>query len=243
MPFTFSHPAVVLPLTKLKGFSATALIIGSMAPDFEYFIRMRLYGTFSHSFPGIFLFDFPLVLLLAFVYHNWMRDGLLNNLPLVFRKRLIGYQNFNWNAYFKNNIVGITLSALIGIVSHIVWDGFTHPSGFVVEAISALRSSIGFAGFRVQIFKFLQHASTLVGFAVVVYWVIKLHPAKAVAKKNITAYWLWAGSICLGITAIRFFVGLNLAEYKHLIATVIPAAMLGVLCASILTSKNKQVIN
>ena len=44
MPFTFSHPAIVLPLVRKSGhwFSATGLIIGSLTPDFEYFMRMRI---------------------------------------------------------------------------------------------------------------------------------------------------------------------------------------------------------
>ncbi len=39
MPFTFAHPAAVLPFMKKqsKYISVTALILGSMAPDFEYF--------------------------------------------------------------------------------------------------------------------------------------------------------------------------------------------------------------
>jgi hypothetical protein len=42
MPFTFAHPAIVLPLKHLpkRWYSLTGLIIGSMTPDFEYFIRM-----------------------------------------------------------------------------------------------------------------------------------------------------------------------------------------------------------
>jgi len=36
MPFTFSHPAIVLPLTKARlKLSATGLIVGSTIPDFE----------------------------------------------------------------------------------------------------------------------------------------------------------------------------------------------------------------
>ncbi|WP_262496247.1 DUF4184 family protein [Flavobacterium piscis] len=39
MPFTFSHPAIILPLKYLpkNWISLTGLIIGSLTPDFEYF--------------------------------------------------------------------------------------------------------------------------------------------------------------------------------------------------------------
>lgn len=41
MPFTFSHPAIILPLSYLpkKWFSLTGLIIGSLIPDFEYLLE------------------------------------------------------------------------------------------------------------------------------------------------------------------------------------------------------------
>ena len=38
MPFTFSHPAIILPLAKInaKYISLTALVAGSMAPDSDF---------------------------------------------------------------------------------------------------------------------------------------------------------------------------------------------------------------
>jgi hypothetical protein len=54
MPFTFSHPAIILPLKyfKKKWFSLTGLVIGSMTPDFEYFVRMRIQSNYSHTIEG-----------------------------------------------------------------------------------------------------------------------------------------------------------------------------------------------
>ena len=83
MPFTFSHPAIILPLTYLprRWFSLTGLIIGSLTPDFEYFIRMTPYSLYSHTLSGLFWFDIPLGLLLCFIFHNLVRDSLCSNLP------------------------------------------------------------------------------------------------------------------------------------------------------------------
>jgi hypothetical protein len=39
MPFTLAHPAIVVPLA-LQRLILSALIIGSMTPDLEYFIRL-----------------------------------------------------------------------------------------------------------------------------------------------------------------------------------------------------------
>lgn len=66
MPFTTAYIAVILPLKKYctHVLSISSLAIGSMAPDFEYFIRMTLYGHYGHTLIGIFIFDIPLGLIL-----------------------------------------------------------------------------------------------------------------------------------------------------------------------------------
>jgi hypothetical protein len=55
MPFTFSHPAIILPLAYLpkKWYSMTGLVIGSLVPDFEYFLRMSMAGYHSHTIAGL----------------------------------------------------------------------------------------------------------------------------------------------------------------------------------------------
>ena len=105
MPFTFSHPAIVLPLKFLpkRWFSLTALVIGSLTPDFEYFIRMKVQSDFSHTFLGIFWFYLPLGILLAFIFHNTVRNSLFDNIPMSLKSRLNRFNEFNWNRYFMSN--------------------------------------------------------------------------------------------------------------------------------------------
>src|SRR5215467_2275849 len=104
MPFTFSHPAIVLPLTKTRlKLSATALIIGSMIPDFEYFIRMRDRSKYSHTLTGIVWFDIPLAVLVCFLFHHVVRNPLFENLPASLRDRFSVYKDFNWSKYFFTN--------------------------------------------------------------------------------------------------------------------------------------------
>ena len=81
MPFTFSHPAIILPLNYLskKWFSITGLVIGSLSPDFEYFIRMKIESNYSHTFWGIFYFDLPLGIMLTFIFHNIVKNELFEN--------------------------------------------------------------------------------------------------------------------------------------------------------------------
>lgn len=82
MPFTFSHPAIILPLKKLpkKYISMTGLIVGSITPDFEYFLRMK--SKYSHTISGILWYDLPMGIFLAFIFHNLIKEALINNMPL-----------------------------------------------------------------------------------------------------------------------------------------------------------------
>lgn len=86
MPFTFSHPAILLPFLKNKKLSATALIVGSTSPDLEYFFRMRMQSEISHTFSGIFLIDFPLGFIVMFVFHEIIKKPLIENAPLFSKK-------------------------------------------------------------------------------------------------------------------------------------------------------------
>ena len=105
MPFTFSHPAIILPFRYLpvKWFSFTGLVIGSLTPDFEYFIRMKVQSIYSHTLLGIFWFDLPLAILLAFLFHSLVRDTLFFNLP----------KTFNPEFWFLLSLTGIFISGKI----------------------------------------------------------------------------------------------------------------------------------
>jgi hypothetical protein len=128
MPFTFSHPAAVLPLAYLpkKYVCMTGLIAGSLSPDFEYFLFITMRSEHSHSIGGIFWFCLPVGLLLCFVFHDIIRNSLIDNLPLFLKKRHYNAKRFNWNRYFVKNWFVAILSILVGAGSHLLWDHFTH---------------------------------------------------------------------------------------------------------------------
>lgn len=141
MPFTFSHPAIVLPLSRLpiNRISSTGLVIGSMAPDFEYFINMRMQREHGHSWGGLFYYDLPVTIISAFLFHLLVRDKLINSLPELLRIRFSKYTGNNWLAWVKKYWYVLIYSSLIGIFSHIFWDAFTHEHGYFVRRIPFLQ--------------------------------------------------------------------------------------------------------
>jgi len=228
MPFTFSHPAITLPLIYLpkQWVSLTGLVIGSLTPDFEYFLRMRIESSYSHTIVGLFWFDLPLGLLFAFIFHNIIRDSLMDNLPTFLKSRFSALRQFEWNKYFKRNWLIVIISILIGAASHILWDSFTHNNGYFVETIPALTSKINLFGMQVATFKILQHLSTIIGGLVIVYVIYKLPKDSKVTGNIAVKYWVIIAGITLSIIVIRLISGLEFKQYGNLAVTGISAVLI-----------------
>ena len=241
MPFTFSHPAIVLPLTYLprQWFSLTGLVIGSLTPDFEYFLRMRIKSNYSHTIDGLFWFDLPLGLLLAFIFHNIVRISLFDNLPTILKSRFSAFRQFNWNGHFRNNWLVVTISILIGAASHILWDSFTHDHGYFVQTIPMLQNSVDLFGRQILILKILQHSSTLIGGLLIAFAIYKL-PTNKTEKENINLkYWIIVIGLTLTITAARFLTGLELKQYGNVIVTTISAGLISLVITPLMTRTKK----
>ena len=230
MPFTFSHPALVIPLTYLPKhwFSLTGLVIGSLVPDFEYFLRMKVTSHYSHTIGGLFWFDLPLGILLVFMFHNIVRNQLIKNLPSFLNSRFSTYIGFEWNTYFRKNWLVVLVSLLIGAASHLLWDSFTHNHGYFVEAAPTLTETVTLFGKEVPIFKILQHSSTFIGAILIAYAIYRL-PVINTGKARISAkYWGLVAAVSCIIIATRLFTGLNFHQYGNVIVTAISAVLISV---------------
>ncbi len=190
MPFTLAHPAIVILLNKSKRFSFTALITGSMVPDFEFFFQLREVENIGHHWYGILLFDLPVALGFCFLFHNLLRNILVINLPAFLRNRFAGVLNFDWNGYARTNKWNFAVSLFIGIASHILLDGFTHYDGLFVEMLPVLTVKTSIAGFELPVFYLLQLVFSIMGL-LAVFLVILRMPRQ---QKNIPGEknkWYW----------------------------------------------------
>ncbi len=208
MPFTFCHPAIVLPFKNFprKWFSIIGLIIGSMSPDFEYFLKMRISSQIGHSVFGIFVFDLPLSILVAYVFFNTVSVGLVNNLPEYFKSRLIFITKINWNDYFKRNWYIVIYSIIIGSITHILWDSFTHKAGYFVLKYKCLSEKILILSYPIPIYKFLQHGSTLLAGLFILFYISNLKSENVFGKIDFI-YWLRVTSIAIMIILLRILLG------------------------------------
>jgi uncharacterized membrane protein YvlD (DUF360 family) len=228
MPFTFSHPAIVLPLTFLPRhwFSLTGLVIGSLTPDFEYFLRMRIQSNYSHSISGLFWFDLPLGILLAFLFHNIVRNSLFDNLPAFLQSRFISFKQLDWNNHFKRNWISVLISILIGAASHLFWDSFTHDHGYFVQKIPILQNSVTLLGQQIPNLKLMQHASTLMGGLIIAVTIFRLPKNNIKNDKINWTYWSLITMLSLIIITVRLINGLDIKEIGNVIATGISAGLI-----------------
>ncbi|WP_133271821.1 DUF4184 family protein [Hymenobacter radiodurans] len=236
MPFTLSHPALVLPLLAKtrRWLSVTGLVLGSMAPDFEYFLRLRPYGSYGHTWVGIFWFDLPLGLLVAGLFHLVVKRPLVRSLPSFLRARLGQLSEQPWplrNLWSKRLILGV----LIGSLSHIFWDAFTHNNSPVTVGIDFLNLRVG----PLTLYRWLQYVSSVIGLVAIAWFVWKL-PAKPrlvkATSKIQRLFWTLTG-VLMAIFWLAFMLiheTYERAVITYLIVTGISAISLALLITSTL---------
>jgi len=186
MPFTLSHPAVVLPFARRK-LILSALVIGSMTPDFEYFIFFSDDVNIGHSLFGIFLFCIPVGLIILFLFHKLIKFPALSLLPANLQKRLYPLAvNFHFRPF--NRFILIILSIMIGSLTHIAWDSITNSNGLVAQSLPVLNYTFYITSKEnISICRLLQHGSTLFGAIVITYYLTKWYkkaPKQIVKSKN-----------------------------------------------------------
>lgn len=214
MPFTLSHVVAVLPFyRKFKNhFSISGLMMGSMAPDFEFFIRNTLYGIWGHTLLGMFWFDIPISILLCYVFHRWVRNTLITYGPKFIWNKFNNLIYFDWTNYLKKNFLKVIISIFFGILTHFVWDNLTHEPNYVFPFhFSILSTPLIFFGIKLPIYFLLQILSSifgLVGFLLIIYYKSNLItiPNNPVTDK--AKFWYTFVAVSALIFCFRYAIGI-----------------------------------
>jgi Domain of unknown function (DUF4184) len=213
-----------------------------MAPDFEYFLRMTVGSIYSHTFWGIFYFDLPVGIALTFIFHDIVRDQLIDHLPVSLRERFWDLKSINWNSVFRSSWIIIIISIVVGAASHILWDDFTHPLGYFVKRSSSLRHKIHVMGFQMPVYNIFQAMSSLIGGVIVCIFIWRLTKNKIefVPKKDF--YWLFVITIMILTISIRFLCGLTIAKYGNVIVSIISAFFIAIILIPLFAFKKRCTI-
>lgn len=150
MPVTPAHAAAAPLLRRLTGgrVALSAIVVGTMAPDFEYLVRLNTHRTIGHTVAGLFLLCLPSSLAVLLVWHRWLKRPLAALLPPGgARLAALGDHSFPFTPWAR--LAEVVGGILIGATSHLVWDGFTHRSGSAVHHLTFLQHRYGgFEGWR-----------------------------------------------------------------------------------------------
>lgn len=210
MPLTFpSHAAAVLPLLHLPGarsLPASALVLGSTAPDLVYLVGTL--GAAAHHPAGLLGFCLPAGVL-AFLYLEALvlpvvGPVLVAASPARVRPtlaRVVGPRPLP-------RTVGawalVLLALLVGAATHQLWDGFTHAWMWPARALYP-GTTVSLFGHPILLSRVLQHSSSVLGLLVVLAY-LRWTPSPGVAPAE-PGERTGAGRRLLGLLALPLAAG------------------------------------
>ncbi|EDY65829.2 conserved hypothetical protein [Streptomyces pristinaespiralis ATCC 25486] len=176
MPFTISHAAAVLPVLRRNGTArgplyASALVLGSFAPDTTYFAASVLpdamgFGAVTHGVLGVLTVDVAITAVLVCLW-LLMRDPLVALLPAARQGRV--YTLLRGRPRVRPPVsaaLWFYVSAVIGASTHVVWDAFTHFDRWGVRMMPVLGEAV--AGF--PLYTYTQYGSSAVALVALVWF-------------------------------------------------------------------------
>jgi len=250
MPFTFAHPLYAYPLKyiKPKYFSLTGLVLGSMAPDFEYFMMLEPYSWIGHSMAGLFFEALPLCTLLALIFHYIVKDALAIHLPSIYHlDERAYYMRGSWSMRGPFAWLIFLGSVAVGFLTHVLIDAFTHVGGYFVTRYPMLREAVVW---NIPAYKILQHSFSLLGLIVIGYVILSnLHrsypnnaqaKAPCATKKQKLQYWIIVVSIALVVTCLKLLMTSSNNWLGILVVAPISGIAVGIIVASVRWKMNKS---
>lgn len=180
MPFTPSHAVVALPFIRTPLVPA-AIAVGAMAPDLPLFVRgLPLNYGRTHD-----LLWLPVTIALAFVllllWRCLLRPAARELSPRRLAERLPPEWDADARTAFRETVgftpggrfAGGALALLVaslalGVISHIVWDLFTHEGRWGMTTFPLLGEQWG----PFFVYKWLQYGSSALGLAIIGIWMI-----------------------------------------------------------------------
>jgi Domain of unknown function (DUF4184) len=169
MPLTLlAHQAAVFPFKTAapRGLDGVALVMGSIVPDLAYAVLpwVRIY---SHNFASILWFSLPVGWLIA-------RD--LRNITPRLLAALDGTLGIAWPRLQRSSpeqrtAVTTTFCLLLGALTHVIWDGISHPEPTFVDRWSPYPLTAALTGPAVELrMVWLSRASSIFGAAYSYLW-------------------------------------------------------------------------
>ncbi|MFE9289837.1 DUF4184 family protein [Streptomyces olivaceus] len=213
MPFTLSHAAAVLPAVRGDGTGRwrlvpAVLVAGSFAPDMTYYAASFLsgameFGDVTHSLPGVLTVDVAVAWALVGVW-LLVREPLMGLLPRVRQGRVAALLRCGTRRERpRPRLVGRWYaSAVLGALTHVGWDAFTHPDRWGMRVFPVLGREMAGS----PLYWYLQYGGSAVAAVVLAVFLVRaLRRApraepRGVPGLSVRDRW-WAGALLGGCAA------------------------------------------
>lgn len=239
MPFTPSHALVALPFIRTP-LVASAIAIGAMTPDLPLFLRgIGLSYSFTHGFGNV-VWTALVAFALFLLWRTVLRPAVGELAPRWLARRLPAEWDQGGRPALAVAIgigsarpwypLALGISLVLGVLSHIAWDLFTHEGRWGVDLLPALDRMWG----PLLGYKWLQYGSTTIGLLGIGVWaLLRLrratpHERERAVPDGIRVAWWISLPVFLAVAAIIGFVlyGPFTAEFtvQHLGYRMLPPA-------------------
>lgn len=170
MPFTPSHAVVALPFVRTPLVPA-AVAVGAMTPDLPLFVRIPGLDAYGYTHDvGWLVLTVVIAFALLVLWRCVLRPAVRELSPSWLASRLPGEWDADARAAWRETLplgrpgaagrIALLVVALaIGVLSHIVWDLFTHEGRWGGEMLPILEQPWG----PLDGVKWLQHGSSVIG--------------------------------------------------------------------------------
>ena len=151
----------------------SAAVIGSMVPDFGIFLPWHPTRTETHGLPAILTFILPVGLCALWLFEYVIKQPTVAVLPERLYRIACGYCSPAPIGELRVWLVACA-GIVSGAVTHLVWDAFTHEGARGMRMIPALDELVFAAGHHhLAGQRLLQDVSSLIGFAVIAWWLVR----------------------------------------------------------------------
>ncbi|MFJ9738017.1 DUF4184 family protein [Streptomyces sp. NPDC101166] len=213
MPFTLSHAAAVLPAMRTDGSGRgplvpSVLVAGSFAPDMTYYAASVLdgameFGDVTHSFPGVFSVD---VIMAWALVALWLlvREPLVALLPRARQGRTAALTRCGAPRARVGPAVLLRwyASAVLGALTHVVWDAFTHLDQWGMRLFPVLGETV--AGW--PLYWYLQYGGSAVAAVAIAAFLAsalrRTPPAEPLGVPALSARDRWWAGVVIGGCAV-----------------------------------------
>lgn len=162
MPFTISHVAAVLPFRhkSLQVFPFAPLAIGSMIPDLPYFLKISIPP--DHHWSDILPYYLPYGLVFSLLWYLLLRQPFHALYPYLFPQKNPLLRHTGVLSYL-NCLFFIAASVVIGSITHLFLDAFTHGDDRAFILKDVLAASIPIGHLNMPLYRVLQYSLSAAG--------------------------------------------------------------------------------